>query len=129
MDSLPQHLGDLKDKYMEQELWQSFEEGFLQILKDADVTFMTLFVLWSYIVNRMAEHSIKYKWMNWFTKISKGVRVFILGVIMAFIYGYLAGKGNKEGVESLFYSITITMIAYNLFIGKLVSFLENKTKK
>lgn len=111
---------------MDNLFFDNFLSGVGQFFSGCDWVFIVIFILWGYVTNKISESTTSFTWMNWFAKIPKGLRVFILGVLLAILYGYFTNKTGKEGVSSMFYSVTVGMVFYEIAMKKIFEWLEKK---
>lgn len=112
---------------MEDLFAQNLWEGVKQFFAVCEWMFVALFMLWAWLLNKASESEGKYVWLNWYAKIPKGIRVLSLGIVLAVVYAILFNKVNKDGISSLFFSITVAMVSWNVGINTLDKWI-NRTK-
>jgi len=104
------------------QLWGGVELFFNSI----DGLFLILFILTTSIINFGSKNPTKYKWLNWWNQYPSFF-VFIFGLLLAGVYGYLNGFSTKVDMTRLFYSIIFAMVLWKLVgINRIEKWIQTK---
>lgn len=113
-----------------QEILQNLLSGFTELFLLVNWAFVALFVITAWVINSYAESKTKAGWLNWLTKINRGTRTFIHGILVAVIYAVLLDKYSKPQMLGYLIGIIVAMFLFSfLKLDKLANKGEKKILK
>jgi hypothetical protein len=108
-------------------------DGFNTFLQLMDWIYIIIFVVLAWLINDLTDAKNTATWLNWYQKIPKVVRTFILGLILMFVFGYFYRSIEREEYFSLFSSLIFSMVLYKLGLNwmfdKMSTYLFGFNKK
>jgi len=110
-------------------------ESIITGIKDGSITFLSL-INWLYVVifivvtwlfNDLIEAKNTGTKLNWFNKIPKMLRSFIVGLVIAFIFYFTYTDENiRLNIFSLFISLISGMVIYKIGINNILAIVSEK---
>jgi chromate transport protein ChrA len=113
---------------MEATLINQIISALISFLKASDLIFTIIFITLMWILNEGADNT-SLRLFSWIHRISKAWRAFILGILLAFIYGFFNNMTSKADITSLIYGILLGMATWKLGINNIFEGLKKLLSK
>lgn len=111
---------------MEQQITQNLFGGIGEFLRLINWIYLLIFIISMWLINDFGESTNKAKWLTWFAKIHKGLRTFIMGIILIPIIGYFFRFNTREDYFAMFASLILGMVVWKLGVNAFFEWLRKK---
>jgi hypothetical protein len=109
---------------MEDTIFNSFLSGFNEFLSIVSWTYVIVFIICSWVFNETSE-SDKTSALDWFRRIPKVYRTFIIGLLLMGMFSYFE-RADRDIVYSLTISLFFSMAIWRFGVDKLFEFIKKK---
>jgi len=99
---------------MEATLINQIFSALISFIRSTDLIFTIIFITITWILSDHNENK-SFVWL----RISRAWRAFIIGVLLAFVYGFFNSKSSKADITSLIYGILLGMATWKLGINSI----------
>lgn len=110
----------------QQSVISAAQDGFKTFLGRIEWIYLIIFVVLAWLVNDFADAANMGKWLDWLTKIPKGLRTFLLGLVLMPIVGYFNHSAVRDEYFNLLISLIFGMVLYKLGLNYLFGIISTK---
>lgn len=100
------------------------KDGTLSFIDLINWLFIIVYVVITWLFNDLSAANNTAKWLNWFNKIPKMLRSFLMGLFIAILFYWVFGYNERLDVFALFCSILMGMVIYKIGIDKIFSYIS-----
>ena len=88
--------------------------------------FIVVFIVITWLFNDTVDAKNTATKLNWFSKIPKMLRSFLMGILIAVIFYWVFGYNTRIDIFALFCSLISGMVLYKIGIDKIFKFISEK---
>ena len=114
---------------METTLIREIADGFVEFLHYIEWIYVILFIIITWLFNDFSEARNAAKWLTWWSRIPKLLRVFILGIVLIGVFGYFLRINTREEYFILVLSMFAGMVFYKIGIKQVLGWFSSRVLK
>lgn len=116
-------------KEVSESIIQHIKDGTLSFLDLINWLYIVIFVIIAWLINDTSEATNTGIWLNWFAKIPKGLRTFIIGLLLAMAFYWMFSYNTRLDVFGLFCSLIFGMVVYKIGIDQIFAYISSNWLK